>query len=111
MAGSFFDVLNQEFFRGAIVIFPSKVIRGYYDYGVVTAVDQFTFIVDVLPTEAVCLPDSIDVSFNKNQIFNSAIDHGFLIIHPSILQHSQSVAPRKWKQAILAKALETIRPR
>lgn len=104
----FFDVLNQELFVGAIVVFPSEVTRNYYDYGVVTDIGQFAFTVATISAEAAILPDKTPPVEFESRHFMSAIDRGFLVIHPEILRHCNAVNPRCWKKLILSYSLEKI---
>lgn len=94
----FFDVLGQELFHGAIIIFPET--RNYYNYGVVRKIGQFGLIVDVIESRTTVLPDSEKVTFAE-YIFTSVSDRGVLVIHPELMRHSNRVSPRQWKKQLI----------
>lgn len=107
----FYDVLHQELFPGAIVIFPSAITRNYYDYGVVESVHQFSFNVSVISAEQTILPDRMPPVEFSLESFTSALDRGILVIHPDILRHSNHINPRYWKKLILNHSLGKIHPK
>jgi hypothetical protein len=108
---SFFDVLNQELFVGAIVVLPSTLTRNYYDYGVVEQIYQFSFNLSIIRAEETFLPEgTIPVKFTSDSV-TSALGRGVLIIHPDILIHSNMVNPRYWKKLILNHSLMKIHPK
>jgi len=97
----FQNLLLQDIFPGAIVLFQNPKFRGAcYDYGVISSISETVFTVEVLTNESIIL---LETPKSIIQTFTSAFE--FIIINPGIILDSQLKVPHAWKQFLLDRSL------